>query len=70
MPVLDGLETYTRLSAEGYQVPTIIITAHADQETEAVQQLNRMGVTGILRKPFEPSRIIDELKKIREPGQG
>jgi two-component system response regulator HydG len=70
MPVLDGLETYSRLKAEGFEVPTIIVTAYADQEPEAMAELNRLAVTGILRKPFEPSHIIEALKKIRETEQG
>lgn len=70
MPVLDGLETYSRLKAEGFTVPTIIVTAYADQEPEAMEELNRLAVTGILRKPFEPSKIVEALRKIREPSQG
>lgn len=69
MPVLDGLETYSRLKAEGFTVPTIIVTAYADQEPEAMEELNRLAVTGILRKPFEPSKIVEALRKIREPSQ-
>lgn len=70
MPVLDGLETFSKLKAEGYNVPTIIVTAYADQEPEAMEELKRLEVTGILRKPFEPSQIVKCLRKIRETSKG
>ncbi len=67
MPVLDGLETYTRLREEGYAVPTIIVTAYADQEPDSIEALNLLAVERIVKKPFEPSSILRILEAI---GQG
>jgi FixJ family two-component response regulator len=35
MPGIDGLELQQRLAASGHRIPTIILTAHADDRTRA-----------------------------------
>jgi len=62
MPILDGLRTYLELKKQGHNIPTIIITAYADQEIEAIEELRTLSVDRVLRKPFDPREIIKMIK--------
>ncbi len=64
MPVLNGLETYLELKKAGRAVPTIIITAFADEETGTIERLRALSVSGVLRKPFDPGELLKELERL------
>jgi DNA-binding response OmpR family regulator len=64
LPVLSGIETYLELKRTGHSVPTIIVTAFADDEEENIRRLESMSVSGILRKPFNPSQLLDEIDQL------
>jgi CheY-like chemotaxis protein len=59
MPILGGLETYLELKKTGHLVPTIIITAYADEDIETIAELESLAIGGILRKPFDPRELLD-----------
>lgn len=68
MPVLNGLETYLQLKKLKRTIPTIIVTAFAEEEKQAIDALHSESVYGVLRKPFDPKellKIIDNLLKKR-----
>ncbi len=64
MPVLNGLETYLELKKAGRAIPTIIITAFADEETGKIQRLRDLSVSGVLRKPFDPGILLKEVERL------
>lgn len=59
MPVLNGLEAYLDLKRSGHELPTIIITAYAKEESAALDQLQAFPVEGVLRKPFDPKDLLE-----------
>ncbi|MDY6880662.1 MAG: response regulator [Desulfatiglans sp.] len=64
MPILNGLETYTELRSQGYNIPTIIVTAYAREERDVLDTLHSLSVTGILSKPFNPEDLIKSVESI------
>ena len=64
MPSLDGRGTYLELKRTGHAVPTIIVTAYAAEDADTVQALLDMSVNGVLRKPFDPRELLDEVERL------
>jgi DNA-binding response OmpR family regulator len=64
MPLLNGLDTYIELKRSGYCVPTIIVTAYADEEAAGLDRLRSLSVEGILRKPFDPRELLDMIESL------
>lgn len=64
MPVLNGLETYTKMRECGKCVPTIILTGYRSEESETVSILESMSVYGILNKPFDPKALFSAIDEI------
>ena len=67
MPVLNGFETYMELKRLGRLIPTIIVTAYMNEETDALNTLRSLSVTGILTKPFDPEDLLGTLDEILKP---
>jgi FixJ family two-component response regulator len=68
MPGMTGLELHSHLVASGNPIPTVLITAYADERT----RLNalRAGVICYLTKPFNEVDLmgcIDEALELGEP---
>ncbi len=59
MPVLNGLSVYLELKRTGHSIRTIIVTGFAGEETNALNELSKLPVSGILRKPFDPQELVD-----------
>jgi len=55
MPDMTGMELLQRLVDAGFQVPTIIMTAHGSEQV-AVEAF-RLGVEDYLQKPIEPESL-------------
>ncbi len=69
MPILSGLETYLELQKVGRAIPTIIVTAYVDEETDSIARLRSLSVSGILRKPFDPREllaVVDHLSRAQK----
>lgn len=64
MPVLNGLETYMELKRTGHTVPTIIVTAFADEEIGNIKKLRSMSVSGVLRKPFDTRELLETIERL------
>lgn len=66
MPVMSGLDTYTKMKQAGICIPTIIVTAYPSEEAESVSTLEAMCVYGILNKPFDTKALFDAIEGVCE----
>lgn len=57
MPGMSGLELYEALAAAGHAIPTVIITAHPEELTQA--RARAVGICCYLSKPFAPDDLLD-----------
>jgi DNA-binding response OmpR family regulator len=64
LPILNGLETYLELKHTGHAVPTIIVTAYSEQESDNIDKLRSSSVSGILRKPFDPRELLKAIERL------
>ena len=55
MPLMTGVELYQHLIASGYAIPTILVTAYADDDVRA--RVLKDGVIGFLRKPVDEKHL-------------
>lgn len=66
MPLMDGLEVFSRLRAANKAVPTIIMTGCRERHEPALSALDDVAVTGILNKPFDPAVLLERLERLAE----
>jgi len=59
MPGINGLELQRRLRAAGLRIPTIVITAHADDVSRA--RALAAGAATFLPKPFQPDVLLQAI---------
>jgi CheY-like chemotaxis protein len=64
LPILSGLETYLELKQSGHAIPTLVVTAYADQYTDDIDKLHSLSVSGILRKPFDPRELLATIERL------
>ena len=64
MPIMAGIEAYMELKKSGHIVPTVVVTAFAGEEEDAIKKLRSMSVSGILKKPFEPEELLDIVENL------
>jgi two-component system cell cycle response regulator len=64
MPVMDGYETLTALSAnpELKSIPVIMLTAESGRET--VTRIAKMGVRDYLVKPFQEAVLVERVGRV------
>jgi FixJ family two-component response regulator len=70
MPAMTGPELYRHLIASGYEIPTILVTAYADDQVRA--RALKDGVVCYLPKPVDEKhllRCLDEALESREPSE-
>ena len=60
LPGLSGVELHQRLLADGFAVPTIVVSGLADETTRV--EVLASGAVGFLSKPFAKKSLIDCLK--------
>ena len=60
MPGISGLELQQRLLAAGYRIPTIVLTAHADDVARAGALA--AGAAAFLPKPFQPDVLLEAVE--------
>lgn len=58
MPIMGGVEFVSNLKNQGSLIPIIVFSGHGDIEEGEV--LNKLGVNGMIKKPFI-EKLIDEL---------
>jgi FixJ family two-component response regulator len=68
MPGMTGPELYSYLTASSTPIPTILITAYADEEAQA-RALNA-GVRCYLTKPLEPDELLACIRSAIDDGNG
>jgi FixJ family two-component response regulator len=56
MPGMSGLELYRRLVSSGKSIPTVLITAHSDDEIRA--RALKAGIICYLTKPFREEDLL------------
>jgi DNA-binding NtrC family response regulator len=64
MPMLDGLEVLSALSAGDYNTPIVMISGHGNVET-AVQTIKN-GAFDFIEKPLDLNRILVILRNVKE----
>jgi two-component system, LuxR family, response regulator FixJ len=62
MPGLSGLDVLERLQREGAEVPTILISGRL--ETSTRERASRLGVRGLLDKPFAAAQLIELVNRV------
>jgi CheY-like chemotaxis protein len=58
LPVMDGIEVYKRLKAQGNPPPTIIISGDPAMNAETIAALREMQVKDCLAKPVDPAALL------------
>jgi FixJ family two-component response regulator len=66
LPGLSGLELQQRLKAEGRPIPTVFITAYANDQVR--KQALQAGAIAFLEKPFEERCLLEAVKRAVSPG--
>ena len=66
MPIMDGVETLTRLKAapELRAIPVIMLTSRADHAV--LPQLTALGAVGTLLKPFNEATLLEKIRGVLE----
>ncbi|MCW8830639.1 MAG: response regulator [Gammaproteobacteria bacterium] len=64
MPVMRGLEVYLELKQRGSAVKTIVVTGFAKEESDNIDVLRSMSVTGCMFKPFNPDDMLHAIEQI------
>ena len=68
MPGMSGVELYQALVASGHSIPTVIITAHPEEVTQARGRV--AGLTCYLIKPFTPDELLECVHEALAKSQG
>ena len=61
LPGMSGVELYKQLARSPRSIPTIIMTAYADQEMNTWAA--KSGVIAVLYKPFQPNVLLEAVQK-------
>ena len=64
LPLINGLEVYTRLRKQIPAVPTIMITGGREPVQDALDILDDVEITGVLTKPFDPAILLAKLDRL------
>ncbi len=59
MPGMTGLELQQKLIEKGCQIPTILLTAHA--EVPMATQAMRAGAVDVIQKPYSPQLLLERI---------
>jgi CheY-like chemotaxis protein len=62
MPGMNGIEVKQELGARGLRIPTVFVTAHADDEME--QHLMAAGAIAILPKPVDQDMLLRLVRRV------
>ena len=62
MPGMSGLEVKQQLGARGLRIPTVFVTAHADDEVE--RHLLAAGAIAILPKPVDQQMLLRLVREV------
>jgi two-component system, LuxR family, response regulator FixJ len=65
MPGMGGLELLRHLATTGARIPTIILTAHGDEEMR--RRTLQAGAIAFLTKPFQSAALVDAVRSALTP---
>jgi two-component system response regulator FixJ len=68
MPGMSGLDLLHALSADGSEVPTIVLTAHGDADARV--SCLQAGALAVLQKPFDTDVLVQSVKTIMGSAHG
>ena len=60
MPDITGDQFLDFIRKKGFKTPVVVVSAHVDEERE--KHLREAGISGIVHKPFEVAKVIDEME--------
>ena len=66
MPGMDGFDLLARLRDMGRYIPTVILTAHGDDQVR--ERAARAGAVAFLDKPFVSAELIDAVRSALRRG--
>ena len=61
MPDITGDQFLDFIRKRGFKTPVVVVSAHVDKEM--ARQLGKVGISGIVYKPFEVERVIDVMNE-------
>jgi len=64
MPILSGLEVYMALKTQGRQVPTIIVTGYAQEDSTLLKEIQDLSKVQCFTKPFDPKVLLDSIESL------
>jgi len=68
MPLMDGVETYKRISRIRPQAVVVMMTAYAVEDL--VQEVLEEGAYGVIYKPLDIEKVVALIEKVGREGQG
>lgn len=68
MPHVGGSSLLDFIRKHGYDTPVVVISAHISDKAEG--HLKTLGVSALIRKPFEVSDVLNEVRRAIGPGRG
>jgi DNA-binding response OmpR family regulator len=63
MPEMNGFEVLQEIGNRRDPTPVIVITAHAEPETE--QRVRALGASAFLTKPVDEARLLESIRAIQ-----
>lgn len=64
MPTMNGLQLLTRMKQNQRLRDIPIVIASTEGSAQRIEQLTKLGVSGYVRKPFQPEQLRDVLKPL------
>jgi two-component system OmpR family response regulator len=64
MPVMDGLTVFAKLKENSALASTCILFVTAKVQSQEIDQYLRLGVDGVITKPFDPITLPEEIERI------
>ena len=64
MPTMNGIQLLTRMKENDRLKHIPIVIASTEGSQQRIEQLEELGVSGYVRKPFQPEQLRDVLMPI------
>jgi len=63
MPVMDGMEFFTRVRGLAPHIPLVMLTAYPDSDLAATA-IARLGVSRFFSKTIAPEQLVEEVRRL------
>lgn len=64
MPEISGFDLFMELGRRGKRIPVLLVTAAGEEEI--TDQALKMGVAGVLNKPFSRKQLLEQVEHLLE----